>query len=70
MADQKGPNIVIEKVNPERVKAVHDAFVETGEKLFATGMIPKPELSINELEISLQEFLELWEKDDTDLIQD
>jgi RimJ/RimL family protein N-acetyltransferase len=65
MADQKGPNIVIEKVNPKRARAVHDAFVETGEELFATGIIPKPNFSIREVENSIKTFLELWDKDDT-----
>jgi len=63
MAEQKAPNIVIEKINPERFRLVHEAIVETSEELFATGMISRPEISIDEHENWTKEILELWEKD-------
>lgn len=63
MAEQKAPNIVIEKIIPERFRLVHEAIVETSEELFATGMISRPEISIDEHENWTKEILELWEKD-------
>ena len=65
MADQEGPNIVIKKVNPTRASDVHEAFVECGQELYETGMIPQPRFSITEVESNIKNFLELWENDDT-----
>ena len=59
MVDQKGSNFVIEKINPGRVRDIHDAFIECGQELYAQGMIPKPEFSINEMKNNMKNFLEL-----------
>ena len=65
MTDQESSNIVIEKVNPLRVKELHNAFIECGRELYETGMLPQPEFSITDVELSIKKFLELWEIDDT-----
>ena len=65
MADQKDSNLVFEKINPDRVKDIHEAFVECGQELYAQGMIPKPEFSINEMKNNMKIILEQWEKGDT-----
>jgi len=42
-----------------------DVHLESSEEWFTSGMIPKPDLSFDELEQMIKSFLELWEKDDT-----
>ena len=63
MTEQKTPNIVIEKMKPERFRLVHEAIVETSEELFATGMLSRPQISIDEHENWTKEIFELWELD-------
>jgi ribosomal-protein-serine acetyltransferase len=63
MIDRKMPNIIIEKISLERVRDYHEAIVESSQEWFAEGMIPKPDLSMDELEHVLKNFLELWEND-------
>jgi Acetyltransferase (GNAT) domain len=63
MTNRNMPNLVIEKINLERVGDFRDALIESGKEWFAVGMIPKPDLSIGELEFMAKDFLELWEKD-------
>jgi ribosomal-protein-serine acetyltransferase len=64
MSEQKAPNILIEKISLERVPHIHDAFIESGKEWFAEGMIPKPDLSIEELEILTKDLLNRWENGD------
>ncbi len=64
MAERKAPNILIEKINLERVPDFYAALDESREEWFAEDMIPKPDLSIEELEVLTKEFLKRWEDDD------
>jgi RimJ/RimL family protein N-acetyltransferase len=63
MANRKTPNIVIKKINLERIGDFYDAMVESGEDWFNAGMIPKPDLSRNELKNMVKAFIALWEQD-------
>lgn len=63
MAHQAAPDLVVEKMDPERFRLVHEAIVETSEELFATGMISRPEISIDEHEAWTREIYELWDED-------
>jgi ribosomal-protein-serine acetyltransferase len=63
MNDQKSPNIIIEKISLERVADYHEAIVESRQEWFTEGMIPKPDLSMDEVEHLMKDFLELWEHD-------
>jgi ribosomal-protein-serine acetyltransferase len=63
MPEQK-PNILIEKISLERVVDLHNALVESSKEWFAEEMIPKPDVSMEELELATKDFLERWEKDD------
>lgn len=64
MSDRKSRNVVIEKISLERVGDLHEALLESGKEWSAEGMIPTPELSLDELESATRELLELWEKDE------
>ena len=59
------PNIVIEKINLDRFDDFYNALVESGKEWFNAGMIPKPDLSRNELEHMIKAFIALWEQDNT-----
>jgi RimJ/RimL family protein N-acetyltransferase len=63
MTNRKTPNIVIEKINLERFGDFYEAMVESGKGWFNAGMIPKPDLSRNELEHMIKAFIALWEQD-------
>ena len=63
MADRRAPNILIEKVNLERFKDDYDVFVESREEFLATGTMPKPDISIDDMENLTKEALKLWETD-------
>lgn len=63
MINQLNHNVIIKKVNPELSKIVYEAIGETIEKLYVTGIFPTPDVSLNEIELSGKNFLELWEKD-------
>jgi L-amino acid N-acyltransferase YncA len=65
MNSRKAPDIVIEKINLRRSSELYDVVVESGREWFASGMIPKPNLSADELCCMVRAFLVLWEKDDT-----
>jgi ribosomal-protein-serine acetyltransferase len=64
VTDRKTPNILIEKINPERTGDFYDAVVESSKVWFAEGMLPKPDLTAEELEALVKELLDLWEQDD------
>jgi RimJ/RimL family protein N-acetyltransferase len=59
------PNIVIEKINLDRFDDFYNAFLESSKEWFASGMIPKPDLSRDELEYMIKSFIALWEQDNT-----
>lgn len=65
MTSQTTPNIVIEKINLDRFCEFYEIIIESRKEWFASGMIPQPDLSIDELECMVRAFLILWEKDDT-----
>lgn len=63
MTNRKIPNIVIEKINLERLGDFYETLVESGKEWFNAGVIPKPDLSRNELEHMIKAFIALWEQD-------
>lgn len=65
MTSQIAPNIVLEKINLDRFCEFYEIIIESRKEWFAAGMIPQPDLSIDELECMVRAFLILWEKDDT-----
>jgi RimJ/RimL family protein N-acetyltransferase len=65
VTSQITPNIVIEKINLDRFCEFYEIVIESRNEWFAAGMIPQPDLSIDELEWMVRAFLILWEKDDT-----
>ncbi len=56
-------NIIIEKINLERVNDLHEAAVESSKEWFAEGMIPKLDLSVDETEYFIKDSIELWAND-------
>jgi len=54
MNTPKISNIVIEKINLDRFDDFYNAFVESSKEWFASGMIPKPDLSRDELEYMIK----------------
>ena len=65
MSNRKTPNIVIEKINLDRFGDFYDAMIESGKDWFNAGMIPKPDLSKDELEHMIKAFIALGEQDNT-----
>ena len=63
MTNRKTPNIVIEKINLERFDDFYNVLVESGKEWFNAGLIPKPDLSRDELEHMIKAFIALWEQD-------
>ena len=63
MTDKSAPDIVIEKVNLERFREDYDVFVESREEFLVTGTMPKPDLSIDDMESLTMEAMKLWEID-------
>ena len=63
MTNRKTPNIVIEKINLERFGDFYEAMIESGKDWFDAGMIPKPDLSRDELEYMMKAFIALGEQD-------
>ncbi len=63
MNTPKMPNIVIEKINLDRFDDFYNTLVESGKEWFASGMIPKPDLSRDELEHMVKAFIALREQD-------
>ena len=63
MTDRNTPNIVIEKVNLEQFRDDYDVFVESREEFLATETMPKPDLSIDDMESLTKEAMRLWETD-------
>ena len=63
MANRKTPNIVIEKITLEQFGEFYEAAVESGKEWFNAGVIPKPDLSRNDWEHMIKEFIALWEQD-------
>ena len=63
MVDKSAPNIVIEKVSLERCRDDYDVFAESREEFLATETMPKPDLSIDDMENLTKEALKLWETD-------
>ena len=64
MSRQKAPNILIEKIRLERVADFHEAVIESGPEWLAEEMIPRLDLSQEELEAATKNLLERWEKDE------
>ena len=64
MSEPKAPNILLEKISLERVNDLHEAVLESRTAWFAEEMIPKPDLSIEELEAATKDLLNLWENDE------
>jgi RimJ/RimL family protein N-acetyltransferase len=65
MANPRTPNIVIEKINLERFSEFYGVVAESSREWFTWGMIPKADLSYDELRCMLRAFLVLWERDET-----
>lgn len=65
MSSPAPPQVVIEKINLERLSDVYEMIVESGREWFTWGMIPKSDLSYSELRCMLRAFLVLWERDET-----
>ncbi len=61
MTNRRPPNVFIEKISLDRIKDIHEVVVESGKDWFANGMLPKPELSIDELRQVTMNFIEEWE---------
>ena len=57
--------IVLEIINLERLGDFYDAMVESGKDWFNAGMIPKPNLSRDEVEQMIKAFIVLGEQDNT-----
>jgi RimJ/RimL family protein N-acetyltransferase len=57
--------IGIEKINLARFAEFHEAIIESSREWFTWGMIPKFDLTYEELKCMARAFLELWERDDT-----
>lgn len=64
MSQQKAPNILIEKISLERVLDLHEAIIESSQEWFAEEMIPRSDLSIEELNAATKNLLNSWEKDE------
>jgi len=64
MPEQKTPNILIEKISLARVVDLHDALIESSKEWFAEGMIPAPDMPIEELEEATKDILKFWENDE------
>jgi len=60
MSTRKTPNIVLEKINLERFGDIYEAMVESSKELFNAGF---PDLSRNEWENMIKEFIAHWEQD-------
>jgi RimJ/RimL family protein N-acetyltransferase len=56
-------DILIEKINLERLGDFYDAMIESGQDWFNAGMLPKPDLSRDELEHMVKAFIALGEQD-------
>jgi RimJ/RimL family protein N-acetyltransferase len=65
MSSQTKPSIVIEKISLERMEDLYNTMVESGKDWFTWGMIPKSDLSREELEHMAKGFIALWEQDNT-----
>jgi ribosomal-protein-serine acetyltransferase len=65
MTSPESPNILIEKISLERFCEFYKMVVESSREWFTWGMIPKPDLSYDELMYMIRGFLVLWEKDET-----
>ena len=63
MPEQNVPNILIEKISLERIADLHEALIESSKEWFAEEMIPKPDMSFEELEIATKDLLNYWEND-------
>jgi len=59
------PNIEIEKISLERFGDFYDAFIESNKEWFDAGVMPKPDLSKDELKHMIKAFIALWEQDNT-----
>jgi ribosomal-protein-serine acetyltransferase len=64
MSEPKVPNILLEKISLERLAEIHEAAVESSKEWSAEEMIPKPDVSIEELEAATKDLLNRWENDD------
>ena len=64
MSEPKAPNILLEKISLERVAELHEAVIESSKEWFVEEMIPKPDISAEELEAATQELLNRWDNDD------
>ena len=56
-------DIVLEKINLERLGDFYDAMIESGKDWFNAGMLPKPDLSKDEFEHMIKAFIALGEQD-------
>lgn len=65
MTSRSTPNITIEKLNLERCSEFYEVIVESSKEWFAWGMIPKSDLSYEDVRCMLGAYLLLWEKDET-----
>ena len=63
MIGRKTPSIVLEKIALARVAEHHEIVVESSSEWFVEGMIPKPDLTLDELKELFEDFVEGWEKD-------
>jgi RimJ/RimL family protein N-acetyltransferase len=64
MTYRRAARIDIEELTLKRLAEFHAAVSESGKEWFAAGVLPQPDLSIDELEGMLKVFLELLQKDD------
>lgn len=65
MTSPSTPSITIEKLNLERCNEFNEVIVESNREWFAWGMIPKSDLSYDEVRCLLRAYLVFWEKDET-----
>jgi len=63
MRDRKPPEIMVERINVERLVDMHAAILESRQELFAQDFIPSPGFSMEELDAWTTAQTDLWEND-------
>jgi ribosomal-protein-serine acetyltransferase len=63
MTERRDANIVIEKINLERIRDIYDAATESREEIFAQGFLAKTDFSIEEVESWIKGAIEDWENE-------
>jgi len=63
MTDRKTPEIMVERINAERLRDMYAAILESRQELFAEDFIPSPGFAMEDLEGWTKAQDELWEND-------